>query len=883
MPDALSPGTRLGPYEILASIGAGGMGEVYRARDTRLDRSVAVKVLPREFASDPDRRARFEREARVVAGLSHPNVCAVHDVGVTSLKSGDDLSYLVMEHLDGETLDRRIARGALSAGETIRVAAEITRGLDAAHRQRIVHRDLKPSNIMLTRTGVKLLDFGLAKALESGHAGSSLGATTATSPGTVLGTVPYMAPEQIEAKPVDARADIFALGAVIYEMASGRRAFGGDSPAAVASAILSSEPPPVEPRELDRIVRECLRKDADQRWQSAHDVALQLEALRESGTRNELNRPDAAHRTRWPWIIAAASLALAVIAGLAAWSRSGERTVDTSRSTPVIALTVTPPPASRFSTFVEYSFVSVSPDGSSVAYVVQPRSGPPAVWLRKLASTEARPIPGTEHAISTFWSPDSQSLAFFADGKLKRVDLSGGAPVTICSVPIGVGLIGTWGATGEILYAAVGGQNIMRVSSRGGEPQTALAPDPSKNEARVAIPSFLPDGRRFLYLAGGAADHRGKIMLGNLDGGAPIEVLHQQSMAQYVEPGFLVFVQDSALVGRRFDAATGRVSGTPISIAPRVNWLHSTGIAQFSASSSGVIAFLPHLDEGRIASFARTGAELAEIRPPGSYQFLRVSADGKQMLLDFFDPSVSSFDVWLHDLERGSDERVTSHLGSDVSATWIPGGGFLYAASRGAAPRLHQQRTVTSPEVPLFDGPGNMQIMPDISADGKWVVFSERGARGAFQVMWMDMQERRPQRLHPAIDAPETGARFSPDGTLLTYVSDVTGRREVYIEPFRSPADRKTVSVGGGLLPRWSRNGAELFYMTPAGQLQVVRVSSNPLTVSKPVTLFENKGPHPWIDYDVSADGRFFANVPLTVAAEQPFTVLVNWPSLVKQ
>ena len=405
------------------------MGEVYRARDTRLDRSVAIKVLPRVFATDPDRRTRFEREARVVAGVSHPNVCALHDVGVTQLPSGDDVSYLVMEHLDGETLDRRISRGALSLDETIRVAADIARGLDAAHRQRIVHRDLKPSNIMLTRSGVKLLDFGLAKAIdpvgESG-AGSTIAATGVTAPGTVLGTVPYMAPEQIEGQPVDARADIFALGCVIYEMASGRRAFTGESPAAVASAILASEPAPLAlSRALDRTVRGCLRKHPDERWQSAHDVALQLAALDEAGESRE--RIASRSPSVMPWVVASVASLLAIVGALAAWS-AGSRGAGTDASPPAAAaFTVAPPDGSGFLVQVEFFFLSVSPDGSAIAYVAAPPGAPPSVWVRDVASTTPRPIPGTEHALSVFWSPDSKTLGFFADAKLKRVDVAGGA------------------------------------------------------------------------------------------------------------------------------------------------------------------------------------------------------------------------------------------------------------------------------------------------------------------------------------------------------------------------------------------------------------------------------------------------------------------------
>jgi Tol biopolymer transport system component len=764
-----APGTRLGPYEIVAPLGAGGMGEVYRARDTRLDRSVAIKVLPRALAADADRRSRFEREARLVATVAHPNVCALHDVGSASTAPGEDVAYLVMEHLDGETLDARIARGRIPHDEVVTAAIQIARGLDAAHRQRIVHRDLKPSNVMLTRSGVKLLDFGLAKAAEP-HPDSSAATLTSmgtTTPGTVLGTIPYMAPEQVEGRATDHRADLFALGAVIYEMAAGRRAFAGDSPAAVASAILSTEPPPLPGSSaLDRIVRDCLRKDPDERSQSAHDVALQLEGLRATSA------PAAAAAGWWrrlPWMIAAASIALALVL-LAAWSSSRQPAGAGAATARMLALTIAPPPGTRFSTFVEYSFIATSPDGTAVAYVAVPRGGSPEVWVRRLDSTEPIRVPGTEGTIATFWSPDSRSLAFFAGGKLKRVDLGGGAPVTLADVPFGVGLTGTWGSSGEILYAAVSGQTIMRVPAAGGDPQVALAPDPQRGERRVVLPSFLPDGRRYLYLAGGPPDHVGAIMLGSLDA-PPVLIMRHQSMAQYVEPGFILFVQDGGIVARRFDLQTGTVSGAPISVAPRVNWLHSTGVAQFSVSPAGVLAYLSHHDEGRIAVFDRSGRELAELRPRAGYQNVRITSDGRQMLFDRLDPSVSAFDVWLQDLERGNEERITTHIGSDVGATWLPGGGYVYAASRGAAPRLYRRASASSAEVPLLETPGAMQMFPDVSSDGKHIVFAQRGARGAMQLMWMATADPRPERIHAAVDAAETGPRLSPDGTLLAYVS----------------------------------------------------------------------------------------------------------------
>jgi Tol biopolymer transport system component len=864
----LAPGTRLGPYEILSSLGAGGMGEVYRGRDTRLDRPVAIKILPQAFAADADRTERFEREARLVAALSHPNICALHDVGTTPV-GGQDVAYLVMEHLEGETLAERLARGALPANEAIALAAQIARGLDAAHRRRIVHRDLKPSNIMLTRTGVKLLDFGLAKTVDPAGitAGSTIAATAMTSPGAVLGTVPYMAPEQIEGRPVDARADIFALGAVVHEMVTGRRAFSGESPAAVASAILSSNPPALTASPgLDRIVRTCLRKDPDERWQSAQDVALQFAML---GDANDDAATPTVAPARRGWTVALAS-ALLLVTALAAWSVTQRPDTPAAPATPV-AFTIPPPDGGQFFLTVESTFVAVSPDGTSIAYVASVGSGRAALWLRPLSSTTARLVPGTEGASSAFWSPDGRALAFFAGGSLKRVDLAGGAPVTLCATRAGAGHTGTWSRDGQILFASVSGEGIMRVSADGGTPEVARLPDQTSGEERVAWPSFLPDGRSYLYVAG-RGDQTGRVMLARPDGD-PVEVVAQRSKAEYVEPGFIVFAQDSTLIARRFDVATGRISGTPIPLAERVFSLTTTAVAQFSASVSGVIALTPHRDEARIAAFDRSGRETAEIRPAGSYVSLRLSPDGREMLFDRLNAKDAAYDIWLLDLERGVDTPVTTATGSEIWPAWVGDGSVIYSASRGVTPRLHRRGQGSTDERPLISTKGPMQVQPDVSRDGQHLVFSERSDVG-FQLFWMPMAGGAPQRLHPSVNAQEQSARFSPDARYIAYASDEAGRRDIYVEPFKATGGRRIVSVAGGHSPRWSRDGRELYFLAPSGEVMSAKIGTDPLRIEHPVPLF--KPPARWLEYDVTADGRFIAILSTQLAAERPLTVLVG-------
>ena len=562
----LSAGMRLGPYEILSPLGAGGMGEVYRARDTRLDRSVAVKVLPPHQSSSPEARERFEREAKTISQLSHPNICALFDVG-----RQDETDFLVMELLEGETLSDRLKKGPLPLEQTLRCGVEIADALDQAHRQGIVHRDLKPGNVMLTKAGVKLLDFGLAKAIAPllrGADASQLETATAphdlTQEGTLLGTFPYMAPEQIEGKAADTRTDIFALGAVLYEMATGKRAFVGDTRAALASAILTSEPKPMPslrptcPPALDRLVRTCLAKDPERRWQTAHDVGLQLAALAEDGPLGPAPSASSVGRRLVPWVVAA----LGVAVGLGALLRPQASPPAVPRT---VRFSVPPPPGRTFLDTVETVPLALSPDGSQLAFVARDPTGVTRLWLRPLSAMEARPLEGTEGALSSLWSPDGRSLAFFAAGKLKRLDLPGGSALPLCDVRPGVGLHGTWGRDGQILFASAEGEAIYRVSTAGGAPAVAVKADPSQGDTRINWPSFLPDGQRFFYLTR-LRDGGGQLMLAQ-PGKPPRPVLPGVSSVQYVDPGYLVFAREGTLLGQRFDFANGRVAGEPFSIA----------------------------------------------------------------------------------------------------------------------------------------------------------------------------------------------------------------------------------------------------------------------------------------------------------------------------
>ena len=559
----LPVGSRLGPYEILAPLGAGGMGEVYRARDTRLSREVAVKVLPSHLAPTPEARQRFEREAKTISQFSHPNVCVLHDVG----REGDT-EYLVMELVEGETLSERLARGPLSLEQSLRFGAEIAAALEAAHRKGIVHRDLKPGNVMLTKSGVKLLDFGLARAFEdpASAAGLTQAPTMArdvTAQGVIVGTVAYMAPEQLEGRQADPRTDIFALGVVLYEMLTGRKAFVGTSHATLISAILTTEPPPISavqpitPPELDRLVRTCLAKDPAYRWQSAHDVELQLRSISASGSMSAVAgvaRPRRRRAAWLPWAAAAACAALAVVSLLRG---SGQGRAQA----PTVRFAVPPPESGGFHYVVEGNFMAVSPDGSQIAYVAWgAKDISQRVWLRPLSASEARPIAGTEGANSILWSPDGRSIAFFTRDKLKRVDVGGGASVPICDIPPGGGKAGTWGRS-DILFTSIQGGALYRVPVSGGQPVVLIRADAERVDIRLGWPWFLPDGERFLYLMR-ELDGWGNLMLVE-PGKSPRAVARIASFFQYLDPGFLVYSREGTLVAQRFAWKSGRVSGEP--------------------------------------------------------------------------------------------------------------------------------------------------------------------------------------------------------------------------------------------------------------------------------------------------------------------------------
>jgi len=857
----LAAGARLGPYEIVAPLGAGGMGEVYRARDTRLGRDVAVKILPVDTSSSPDAHQRFEREARTISQLSHPHICALYDVGEAPDPQSPVASpYLVMELLDGETLAQRLLSGALPRESTLRYASQIADAMDKAHRQGIVHRDLKPSNVMITKSGVKLLDFGLAKAVAPSSVSAASALPTAqpiTAHGVAAGTVQYMAPEQLAGRPADARSDIYALGAVIYEMATGRAAFG---------ATLAR----VAPAPLDRLIRTCLAADPDERWQSAHDVQLQLRAIADASAESAVVAAPPSRRrllTLLPWGVAALTALVALVSVLR------PRPAATTASSSVIRFSVPPPPGGFFWDNFENVPLALSPDGLQLAFVATDASGVQRIWLRTLSSIEARPVAETEGALSVIWSPDSRSIAFFAGGKLKRLDLPAGAAVTLCDFR-GSGMSGTWGRNDQILFAAVGGEAIFQVPASGGTPVEVLKPNAARGERRTVFPWYLPDGRRFLYsarLLDGA-----RVMLAE-PGKEPRQVLSVVSGAQYVEPGYLVFAREGTLLGQRFDAERAEVSGAPFSIASSVRYFYSTAAARFSTAPGGALVHHTYVDQERLVWIDRSGREGDALGPTGTYISLRIAPDGTRVLFSRAQAQIGTFDLWMTDVSRGGEQRLTSDLTSEVNGVWQRDGrAVFFGADRGGPPHLFRKDLRTGAEVEVVPA-GGLQIADDVSPDGLALAFSDRTAGGL--TLWTIPVQGTPTKS--ALMSSAAGVsqiRFSPAGRFMAFMSNESGRSEVYISPYPSTGEKTLVSTTGGTMPRWSHDGRELFFVGGDRRLTAITVRTTPsLELGTPRPLFLLPGRRVWKDYDVAPDGRFLAIVTDVRGDEQPLTVVLNW------
>jgi serine/threonine protein kinase/Tol biopolymer transport system component len=847
----LVSGTHLGPYEILALIGSGGMGEVYRARDTRLDRTVAVKVLPADLAADGERRARFEREARAIAALSHPHICTIHDVG-----RHEAIDYLVMEYLDGETLADRLAhaRGPLPLEQVLTIGVDIADALDKAHRADIVHRDLKPANVMLTKSGAKLLDFGLAKlrgpaAPITMSAMTKATATPATATGTILGTIHYMSPEQVEGRDADTRSDIWALGAVLYEMATGRRPFDGASAASVIGGILKDAPPPISTRQplapsaLDHVVEQCLEKDADERWQDAGDVKRELAWIAEGTAVASVGaRPRNPWRERVAWITAGAGVLIALFTIL--------RPASAPATGDVVRVSILPPDKTLFtgqrSGTVSGPQLAVSPDGRAIVFAAAAPGARPTLWLRSLDAVTAHSLPGTEGADSPFWSPDHRWIGYFADAKLKKIPATGGpSQVIAANVPDNRGA--SWGPDDTILLARTTA-SILRVSSSGGMVTPVTELDASRLEGSHRFPQFLPDGRHFLFqVRSSLADQTG-VYAGSLDGKTKKLLIHGNSTALYASSGHVLFLDGDTLMGQAFDAERLELQGQAFLVEGGVG-RSSSGTGSYSVSGTGALAYAGALSTpGRLTWFDRSGNPSESAGSPGDYTDFRLSPDQTRLAASVADLKTGFPDIWITDLTRGSSAPFTFGPSVNAAPVWAPdgariifrttrNGGITEFYAKSAFGGGKEEPVLSQTVTRALSFLSSVVLLSDWSPDGRHLLFS--AMTSSDYDLWLLPLAGAPKPVS-FLSAPgdQMHGNFSPDGGLVAYTSSESGRFEVHVQTFPLSDRQWPVSTTGGYEPRWRADGREMYYLSLDQKLMAVGVGPGP-SFGAPTELFQ--------------------------------------------
>jgi eukaryotic-like serine/threonine-protein kinase len=875
---SLESGARLGPYEILSPIGAGGMGEVYRACDKRLKRDVALKILPESFASDSERLARFQREAEVLASLNHPNIAQIYGI-----EESNGTRALVMELVEGEDLSQRIARGPIPIDEALPIARQICEALEAAHEQGIIHRDLKPANIKLRPDGtVKVLDFGLAKLNESpspvANPSSMSMSPTITSPammtgvGVLLGTIAYMSPEQAKGKPADKRSDIWAFGCVLFEMLTGRRAFAGDEVSDVSASILARQPDwTLFPRELSPVlatyIRRCLHKDRKDRIADVQTVRLALQGAFESAP-TQTQAPDA-RRTRkrlvWMTVVVLLTIALALSFVFARPSIPNASEMRVEITTP---LTDSP------------LHFAISPDGNRLVFVAS-GDGASRLWVRALDATAAQPLAGTENAEYPFWSPDNRSIGFFAGGKLKRVDIGGGPPQALADASAGRG--GSWNRDGMILFAESNAGPLLRVSASGGEPSVLTRMGAGHTSHR--FPQFLPDGRHFLFFVQGSPEAQG-IYFGSLDRGEPRRVEATDTAGLWAPPGRLFSVKQGTLVAQAFDAERGTFTGDRITVADPVAFDGAFNLGGFSVSPAGPIAYRAGGSQRRLLTwFGRDGKPMgtAGELDEGAPQFPELSADGRRLADSRFVQSNS--DVWLTDLTRGGRTRFTFDAALDSISLWSPDGKWIaFRSNRKGAYDLYLKASTGAGDEELILQSTHNKAPLSWSADGRYLLYWDLDPKTNYDLWILPMTgERKPSRWLSTPFA-ESNGQFSPDGRWVAYQSNESGSFEIYVQPFPAASAKWQISTNGGTMPRWGSDGKELFFIGSDARLMAAAVTTSGamLEAAPPVALFQTRivgGPgqvnkH---QYAVGSDGRFLIVEPAEASGTTPIMLILNW------
>ena len=866
---SLSPGTRLGPYEILEPAGSGGMGDVYRAHDVRLDRDVAVKTIKGPFTE------RFEREARAISSLNHPNICTLHDVG-----EHDGSGYLVLEYIEGKPV-----AGPMPAEQACALGIQICEALHAAHRKGIVHRDLKPANILVTKQGVKLLDFGLAK-LTTGNSGVMRAPSTTvgdqatiealTGAHTVVGTPQYMAPEQIEGREVDARTDIFAFGCVLYELLTGRRAFDGKTASSVMAAVLATKPQPIEelvpltPPGLERIVARCLAKDPEDRWQTARDVAAELQWVGQGGSKVGLPAVvSGRRRVREGVAWAACAVAALVAAGFGvAWANRAPA------PSPVVRFPLLSPPGAQ-----NLSPPVVSPDGRHIAFAAD-ADGKRLIWVRSLDALEARPLAGTEGVVRPFWAPDSRFVGFMAGGHLKKVDITGGPPTTICEAPNGAD--GSWSSEGVILFDGRSADPLWRVPATGGKAQPLSFGDDTDPTLGAGWPEFLPDGKHFLFTLGDSAEMQ--LTVGSLDSKVTKPLFKTTTRVQYADPGFLIFVRERTLVAQRFDLASQSVVGEPMPIGQGLG-SGDLGLASFSVSRNGVLVYREgELTGTRLVWLDRAGKETPLVDAVADYRDTSFSPDGSRIAYDMSDNVNSTRgDVWIRDVVRGVSSRFTFDAAAEVNPVWSPDGRRIAYTSRAKGPGdlMVKDASGTREAEPLLVSPSEEKYISHWSRDGKYLLYSVRGeGHEGWDIFALPLDGDRTPRPIVKTSFQETWATLSPDGRYIAYQSNESGRTEVYVHEFPDARNKWQISTSGGTQAHWRGDGKELFYRVGTALMAVPVTTGETLTIGSPVKLFDTRFAAVTArgHYRAWPDGqRFLVLAPLARDLERPAAVVLNW------
>ncbi|HEX7831501.1 MAG TPA: protein kinase [Thermoanaerobaculia bacterium] len=815
----LPTGSHLGPYEIVGVLGSGGMGDVYRARDTRLGRSVAIKVVQSRLAGNAELRERFEREARTISSFTHPNICTLYDVG----REGD-AEYLVMELLDGEPLSAKIARGPLPLSLLLRYAIQIADALDHAHRAGVIHRDLKPANVMITNSGAKLLDFGLAKLAENQPRTFSAEsapptAIALTTEGSIIGTFHYMSPEQLEGKPLDQRTDMFSFGVVLYEMATGRRPFEGSSQASLIAAVFGSDPTPPRalqpsiPPELDRIIMTALEKSADDRWQSAQDVARQLRWLADSSASR--GEPAPAPATRRAGARAAAWVAAAaVLSALLTWAFLSARAPRTPAA-PALHLQLALPDGFAAVSAFDTNTFALSPDGSRLAFVAS--SGKRrSLAIRRLDSFEVTAVPDSDDATGPFWSPDGEWIGYAARGKLwKSRVANGGAAIPLCEVAPN-GAVGAWGK-GVILFSdapGAGRRTILRVSDGGGVPEAVTVIDEKSGEWRHGWPVFLADGRRFLFQVYRVESVERQLVLGSLDSKTLVPVLPNVSNVALAE-GRMLYVRNGTLLSQPFDPASAKLSGEPETVASDVGYFYATATAQFTASHDGTVVFRTDTSRGSLVEVGPNGEMLRTIADGEQFFSVDLAPDGRRAAVTIMNRGTALGDIWLFDLVRGVRERFTSDPGMEVFPVWAPdGGSIVYSRTGGGIYPYLVRRPLNAATAAPLAAPGFFDTATSFTPDGSALYFTRRDPQTTDHIFRLALAGNATPEPAVGSGFRERDAEISPDGKLLAFSTDASGQTEVQIQSAGAGTAQKTVvSTSGGRMPRWSRDGRTLYFI----------------------------------------------------------------------